>query len=381
MKTISFKAILMTASILGSLVTIPAKADISPPPAGYDHYNPSISHGTYQVVQYYSTVAGAHKNTRVLLPPDYSPNKTYNVLYLLHGIGGDINEWSNNGAPLNIMDNLYAANQAEPMIVVMPNGRAMDDDIPIGDIFDPQVVESFTNFEYELLNDLIPFIESRYPVNHGRTSRAIAGLSMGGGQSLNFGLGNPNTFAWVGAFSAAPNTKSADALIPDISDTDNLPMLWLSCGTADGLVSIATDIHNFMTANGVQHDYLLHEGAGHDWSVWKPGLYHFAQRIFVSDGDNNQNDGVIFYQDIQYGGSSGQALMPGRYTQQQLAAKGIFNDWASSVKIPSGWTVTMYQNNYFSGSSWTLTTDTPHFWALQPYANDQMSSVVIQSNR
>ena len=263
-----------------------AQDAIQPPPSGYDSYHADIPHCTTVEVVYYSSVAEASKYTRILLPPGYSEDSTYNVLYLLHGIGGDINEWYYNGAPLNILDNLYAKGNVAPMIVVLPNGRAMDDDIPISDYFDSAVVASFANFEFELLHDLIPFIDSTYPVNTGRGARAIAGLSMGGGQSLNFGLAHLDTFAYVGTFSPAPNTKPADALIPNLEeDTAKISTLWISCGSADNLLWVAQGTHNYMAEHNIAHYYLIHPGAGHDWSVWKPGLYHFSQRIFGNTVD------------------------------------------------------------------------------------------------
>src|SRR5690606_258149 len=137
------------------------------------------------------------------------------VLYLLHGIGGDEKEWLNGANPQVILDNLYANKKIEPMIVVMPNGRAMKDDRAVGNIFDSTKIQAFATFEKDLLNDLIPHIEKNYPVRKDRENRAIAGLSMGGGQSLNFGLGNLDKFAWVGGFSSAPNTKLPNELVPD----------------------------------------------------------------------------------------------------------------------------------------------------------------------
>src|SRR6476659_2480487 len=101
------------------------------------------------------------------------------------------------------------------MIVVMPNGRAMKDDRSGGNVFEKERVEAFATFEKDLLNDLIPFIEKKYPVIADREHRAIAGLSMGGGQSLNFGLGNLDKFAWIGGFSSAPNTKPPQELVPN----------------------------------------------------------------------------------------------------------------------------------------------------------------------
>jgi hypothetical protein len=199
----------------------------------------------------------------------------------LHGIGGDEREWYNNGRPHNILDNLYADQQAEPMIVVLPNGRAMPNDDPVGDIFDPEKIKAFETFEFDLLRDLIPFIDSNYSVFTDRENRAIAGLSMGGGQALNFGLAHLDTFAWVGAFSAAPNTKSPSILVPDPSAAAaSLLQLWISCGTNDGLLLISQQTHDYLEQYNVPHIYNLVEGAGHDWTVWKYGLYHFSQLIF-----------------------------------------------------------------------------------------------------
>ena len=133
--------------------------------------------------------------------------------------------------PQIILDNLYAENKIEPMIVVLPNGRAMKDDRPIGNIFDSAKVQAFATFEKDLLNYLIPYIEKNFPVYTDAYHRAIAGLSMGDGQSLNFGLGNLDKFAWIGAFSAAPNTKSPESLLPNPDGAKKkLKLLWISCG-------------------------------------------------------------------------------------------------------------------------------------------------------
>jgi enterochelin esterase-like enzyme len=255
--------------------------NIASPPSGFDSYKANIAHGKTEVVSYYSSTVGIDRQTRIYLPPGYTPDSTYNVLYLLHGIGGDINEWYNYGVPHYILDNLYAGDKIAPMIVVLPNGRAMVDDSPGSDIFAPDKVEGFANFEFELIKDLIPFIDTTYSVKPGQKARAIAGLSMGGGQALNFGLAHLDTFAWVGAFSAAPNTKPAASLIPDLSeDTAKISALWISCGSADGLLYISQNTHDFMAQNNIDHYYLIESGKGHEWSVWKSGLYHFAQRIF-----------------------------------------------------------------------------------------------------
>jgi enterochelin esterase-like enzyme len=224
---------------------------------------------------------GVNRQTLIYTPPGYSEDKKYNVLYLLHGIGGDEREWYNNASPHNILDNLYADQKLQPMIVILPNCRAMVNDDAGGDIFDPEKIKAFETFEWDLLNDLIPFIDSNYSVLTGRENRAIAGLSMGGGQSLNFGLAHLDTFAYVGAFSAAPNTKAFATLVPNPSATaDSILQLWISCGTIDGLLYISQQTHDSLEQHNVPHIYNLVEGAGHDWTVWKYGLYHFSQLIF-----------------------------------------------------------------------------------------------------
>jgi enterochelin esterase-like enzyme len=216
----------------------------------------------------------------IYTPPAYSKSKKYPVLYLLHGIGGDEKEWLNGGHPQVILDNLYAENKIEPMIVVMPNGRATKDDSAKGNIMAPDKVQAFATFEKDLLNDLIPFIEKKYPVLKDREHRAIAGLSMGGGQSLNFGLGNLDQFAWIGGFSSAPNTKPPEQLLPNPEDArKKLKLLWISCGDNDGLITYSQRTHDYLNANDVPHIYYIEPGV-HDFKVWKNSLFMFSQLIF-----------------------------------------------------------------------------------------------------
>jgi enterochelin esterase-like enzyme len=170
---------------------------ITPAPAGFDIFITSIPHGKIDTVFYDSKIVGNKRKVLIYTPPGFSKEKKYPVLYLLHGIGGDEKEWLNGGQPQVIFDNLYAGNKIEPMIVVMPNGRAMKDDRATGNNMAADKVQAFATFEKDLLIDLIPYIEKNYPVIKDPDHRAIAGLSMGGGQSLNFGLGNLDIFAWV----------------------------------------------------------------------------------------------------------------------------------------------------------------------------------------
>lgn len=253
---------------------------------GFDTLNEEIAHGLIDTINYKSLTVGTNRKALVYTPPGYVKSKKYPVLYLLHGIGGDEKEWYNQGVPHIILDNLYAENKLEPMIVVLPNGRAMKDDSAGGNIMAPDKVEAFATFEKDLLNDLIPYIEENYSVFNDREHRAIAGLSMGGGQSLNFGLGNLDKFAWVGGFSSAPNTKAPEVLIPNPAKAkEQLKLLWISCGDKDGLIGFSKRTHDYLVENNVAHIYRILPGYYHDFKAWKDNLYMFSQLIFKPVND------------------------------------------------------------------------------------------------
>ena len=248
------------------------------PQDDFDKARDGIAHGKLEMVEYDSKSVGTKRKANVYTPPGYSTDKKYPVLYLLHGIGGDEREWERGGHPEIILDNLIADKKAEPMIIVMPNGRAQKDDRPGPDAM--KTAPAFAEFDKDLLGSLIPFIESNYSVKVDRESRALAGLSMGGGQSLNFGLGNLDTFAWVGGFSSAPNTKPAAELVPDPEkSTKALKLLWISCGNKDGLIRISQEMHTYLKAKKVPHTWHVDEHK-HDFQHWKKALYQFSQMIF-----------------------------------------------------------------------------------------------------
>ncbi len=253
---------------------------IKPASTGFDLVKENIPHGKIDSVTYASSTVGNERKVLVYTPPGYSKSKKYPVLYLLHGIGGDEKEWFNGGKPHIILDNLYGDGKIEPMIVVMPNGRAMKDDRATGNIMAPDKVQAFANFEKDLLVDLIPFIEKNYSTLTDREHRAIAGLSMGGGQSLNFGLGNLDKFAWIGGFSSAPNTKTPQELLPDVATAkQKIKLLYMSCGASDGLLRFSTRLHEYTKQQSLPHIYFVEPGV-HDFKVWKNGLYMFSQLLF-----------------------------------------------------------------------------------------------------
>lgn len=271
---------LLVISCLILFCPVMAQDPIMQIPDGFDKERINSPKGKIDTIAYPSNTVGIERKALVYTPPGYNPEKQYPVLYLLHGIGGDEKEWFNGGRPDIILDNLLAEGKAVPMIVVMPNGRAMKNDRAEGNIFDREKVEAFATFEKDLINDLIPFIEKNYPVNKDRSHRAIAGLSMGGGQSLNFGLGNTELFAWVGAFSAAPNTKMPEELIPDPQKlAKQLSLLWIACGTEDNLIRVSERTHLYLEEHQVPHTYIAAPGH-HDFVFWKSSLHQFAGLIF-----------------------------------------------------------------------------------------------------
>ncbi|MBS9522748.1 esterase family protein [Litoribacter alkaliphilus] len=249
-------------------------------PDGFDQPSANNPKGEVKQIRYPSKTVGNDRVANIYFPPAYTDSESYPVLYLLHGIGGDEREWLDQGRPEVIMDNLYAANKAKPMIIVLPNGRAMEDDSAGGNIFEGPKVEAFATFEQDLLNDLIPYIEENYNVKADREHKAIAGLSMGGGQSLNFGLNNIDTFAWIGAFSPAPNTKKGDELLPNPEKArGELMLLFLSCGDEDNLLDITKRTHQFLKENKIEHEYRIVPG-NHNFEYWKNELYFFVQMVF-----------------------------------------------------------------------------------------------------
>jgi enterochelin esterase-like enzyme len=289
---------LIACAVLASL-TMPALAEpgdlkqddkaekLAEPPQGFDARRDGIDHGKLETVEYDSTTVGIKRKARVYTPPGYTKDKKYPVLYLLHGIGGDENEWARGGSPDVILDNLYADKKAAPMIVVMPNGRAAKDVTARGPI--PKQSPAFAAFEKDLLIDLIPFIEQSYSVKADRESRAIAGLSMGGGQALNFGLSNLNAFAWVGGFSSAPNTKPPADLIKDPAEAaKELRLLYIVCGDRDGLLRISQGVHAMLNEKKVAHVYRVIPGGRHDFKVWTSALYDFAPLLFREPGQDKK---------------------------------------------------------------------------------------------
>jgi len=270
-------------------------------PEGFDQVREGIEHGKIERVDYEAAAVspGLKRWMEVYTPPDYSGDKKYPVLFLLHGIGGnEKHEWTGMGSSQGragvILDNLIADKKIVPMVVVFPNddvttnasgggngpGRRRGGFGGGGDAAQIRGDGWGKNFENDLLNDLIPFIQSHYSVYTDRGHRALAGLSMGGGQSLDYGLAHLDTFAYVGGFSSAPNTRTPEQLVPDPAKTTQmLKVLWISGGNKDGLLRITQGVHAYLKEHNVPHIYHVDDN-GHDFKHWKNSLYWFSQQIF-----------------------------------------------------------------------------------------------------
>jgi enterochelin esterase-like enzyme len=252
------------------------------PAAGFADANPALPQGQVAEFAYESAVTKTRRQALVYLPPGYSAERRYPVLYLLHGIGGNQHEWRGYVHATAILDGLLAKGLAQPMIVVMPNGRARPDDSPPppDKTFTPDHIAAFASFEADLLQSLIPAIDAKYATAADADHRAIAGLSMGGGQALNFGLSHPEAFAWVAGFSSAPITRPAAQLLPDKDAARRqFKGIYLSCGNRDGLINVSQTMHRELKALGIPHVWNVDE-YGHDRETWAENLYHFAQRLF-----------------------------------------------------------------------------------------------------
>ena len=217
----------------------------------------------------------------VYLPPDYSNDKKHSVLYLLHGAGDDETGWQQKGSAQTILDNLYADKKLPRMVVVMPNGFARGQNAPPPAEGQRRRRDN-SGFEQDLLGDILPYVESHYSVQAHREYRAIAGLSMGGGQALTIGLKHLDKFAWVAGFSSAVRGRSAELIEDPAAASKQLRLLWVSCGEEDRLLEANQSFHAALEEKNIPHIWHLEPG-GHTWPVWKNDLYLLTQLLFRVD--------------------------------------------------------------------------------------------------
>jgi enterochelin esterase-like enzyme len=285
--------------------------------------NADVPHGEVSAVWYSSQSVATPRRALVYTPPNYREDTgRYPVLYLLHGWGGDENEWFEPGRVAQIIDNLLAANKIVPMIVVMPNGHHDRRSVP--DIFPPaslavlapfpprgyDIAPSITEIAKSIVGDLVPYVDQTFRTIPKSSSRAIAGLSMGGAQSLFIGLNHPDIFAWVAAFSSAIiawpgammpaplttpgqitaasiprlnlNLEAVSKNVPGVNESINnkLRLLYLSCGLDDGLITSNQQFEGWLTEHKIHFIHNEVPGYAHVWSFWRRSLVELTPLLF-----------------------------------------------------------------------------------------------------
>ncbi|HKK43773.1 MAG TPA: alpha/beta hydrolase-fold protein [Bacteroidales bacterium] len=263
-----------------SLVNIPGT------PPRFDELQ-DVPHGTICILRYYSTIQELNRKLYVYTPPGYNPSSVqqYPVFYLRHGGGGNETSWYVEGCAAKILDNLLAQGKITPMIVVMTNGN-LEKQVE-GGAYSKEGVTIMTD---ELFTDVVPMIEKQYNVYTDKDHRAIAGLSMGGGQSFYMGLRNVDKFSWIGSFSSGifggiPGSSfDAEKEVPGILTNTRyfnkeLKLLYISVGEQDPRMEFTGKVVDQFRKNNLHLKYETFEGV-HEWKVWKHSLENFLQLLF-----------------------------------------------------------------------------------------------------
>jgi len=246
-----------------SLVEVPAKA-----PEFWEIQN--VPHGTVTMHTFVSKATGAPRTMRVYAPAGYGqePEARFPVLYLLHGSGDEDDGWEVVGRASYIADNLIAAGRAKPMLIVMPNGTY------------PHSKGHESDFETDLLQEIIPLVEKKYRVAAGGANRALAGLSMGGFQTLDVGVKHMDQFAWLGVFSAGVREDYAASHGAFLDKaTDQLSLFWIGIGQDDFLRPGEKDLEALLTEKHVRFSANVSAG-GHTWTNWRHYLHDFMPLLF-----------------------------------------------------------------------------------------------------
>jgi enterochelin esterase-like enzyme len=245
-----------------------------------------VPHGEIHHHFYKSAVAGDNRDYYVYTPAGYDPakKKTYPVFYLLHGFSDDASGWTAVGYANVILDNLIAQGKAKPMIVVMPLGYGTIEFVHLGWNawgHDELRARNFEKFREALLTEVMPQVEGEYHITKDRNSRAIAGLSMGGSESLLTGLNNLDKFSWVGAFSSGGLPDDFQKNFPSLDSKANqqLHLLWIACGTEDHLITINRNLREWLKTKGVKMTEIETPGM-HTWMVWRRNLAELAPLLF-----------------------------------------------------------------------------------------------------
>jgi enterochelin esterase-like enzyme len=268
-----------------NLLSTESQAHVPGPPSLPWEVN-DVPHGVIHRHFYHSAAAGDDRAYFVYTPPNYKPSagKGYPVLYLLHGYSDDATAWWSVGQANVILDNLIARGQAKPMVVVMPLGYGTMEIVQRGwaRVREPGLWQrNVSQFSATLLDEVLPQVESAYHVSKDRKARAIAGLSMGGAESLTVGLNNLDRFAWIGAFSSGGLGTNFSTTFPTLNSSANqrLRLLWISCGKDDGLLKPNREFVDWLATRQVNRTWTEVPGV-HSWRVWRRNLATFAPLLF-----------------------------------------------------------------------------------------------------
>jgi enterochelin esterase family protein len=258
------------------------------PGAGLPWEFADVPHGVVHRHHYRSAIAGDERDYFVYTPPGYNgaSDRRYPILYLLHGMSDGADAWSSEIGRANvILDNAIARGQAKPMIVVMPLGYGAPEVLDArwsGASADPAIgTRNRERFTQTLLSEVMPAVEREYRVTGDRMSRAIAGLSMGGAESLSTGLNALDRFAWIASFSEGGLPSDFDKVFPSLDAGANakLKLLWIACGTEDRLIDANRQLRTWLTTKGVKFTPIETPGA-HTWLVWRRNLAALAPLLF-----------------------------------------------------------------------------------------------------
>ncbi|HYW48581.1 MAG TPA: alpha/beta hydrolase-fold protein [Bryobacteraceae bacterium] len=261
-----------TPSTIASVLEVPGDR-----PAFYSGQN--VPHGEVRTHWYQSKSLNALRRLTVYTPPGYNPASAtrYPALYLFHGANADETAWIRFGHANLILDNLLAAQQAKPFVVVMPFGYGITPGSPRPAGAAP--ADNTALFSRDLIEDVIPLVQSQYRVTADRDHRAIAGLSMGGGESLGIGLNHLDLFGWVAGFSAALRPPDFEKTYGGLPGDPKLHLLWIGCGTEDSLFAASKSFSEFLAARKIKHTFRESPGA-HTWMVWRRYLNELAPLLF-----------------------------------------------------------------------------------------------------
>ena len=248
-----------------------------------------VPHGVIHHHFYKSQIVGDQCDYYVYTPPGYDPTAKapYPVLYLLHGFSDDASGWTAIGFANVILDNLIAEGKATPMVVVMPLGYGAPEFVKrrsqSGGGYDNVILRqlNFDKFREALLQEVMPAAEASYNISKDRETRAVAGLSMGGAETLLVGLNNLDKFSWVGAYSSGRMSGDFNQDFPGLDSKANskLSLLWVSCGKDDHLLEPNTELRDWLKSKQIDLKWVVTPGA-HMWPVWRRNLAEFAQLLF-----------------------------------------------------------------------------------------------------